>query len=151
MKYVLQYIHHFRFSSLIFWMLVFVKHEVINFWSPIEYTSSIDLLSIRTSIEKINIRTSKQSKHTDDQQAKRQRESALSCVKKYALCCTWRLHRTTRIYAAVINWVGAFDPFADGWVTESRSRQTWILRGSDSPLTQRPATNGNVLDTWRWL
>ena len=63
-------------------MLFFVKYELINFRSPNQYTISIDLLSIR-----ISIRISKQSKHKD-QQAKGLRESALSCIKKYALCCT---------------------------------------------------------------
>ena len=48
---------------------------------------SIDLLSIKIGIRIISIRISKQSKHRD-QQVKGYRESSLSCIKNYALCCT---------------------------------------------------------------
>ena len=61
----------------------FVKFALINFRSPDQYTISIDLLSIRISIRIISIVVSKHR----DQQAKGKRESALSCIKKYALCC----------------------------------------------------------------
>ena len=69
-------------------MLFFVKYALINFRSSNQFTISIDLISIRISIRIISIRISKQSKHRD-QQAKGYRESALSCIKKYALCCMW--------------------------------------------------------------
>ena len=68
-------------------MLFFVNYALMNFRSPNQYTISIDLLSIRISIRIISIRINMQSKHRD-QQAKGLRESALSCIKNYALCCT---------------------------------------------------------------
>ena len=64
----------------------FVNYALINFRSHNQYTISIDLLSIRISIRVSSIRISKQSKHRD-QQAKGSRESGLSCIKNYALCC----------------------------------------------------------------
>ena len=91
--YILQYIN-LNFQKL-FWEVnilyaIFVKYALINFRSPNQYTISIDLLTIRISIRITSIRISKQSKHRD-QQAKGQRESALSCIKKYALCCIYKL------------------------------------------------------------
>ena len=76
-------------------MLFFVKYALINFRSPNQYTITIDLLSIRISIRITSIRISKQSKHRD-QQAKGQRESALSCIKKYALCCNVYAKQTNK-------------------------------------------------------
>ena len=101
--YIIQYIN-LNFQKL-FWEVnilyaVFVKYALINFRSPNQCTISIDLPSIRISIRIISIRISKQSKHRN-QQAKGERESALNCIKKNALCCM--LHKWS-FYKSYIGW-----------------------------------------------
>ena len=80
-------IYLFKFFKNSIWRFIFcvlfnVKYALINIRSHYQYTYSIDLLSIRISIRILSIRMSKHR----DQQAKGQRESALSCIKNYALC-----------------------------------------------------------------
>ena len=88
---------------------VFVKYALINFRSPNQYTISVDLLSITISIRIISINISKQSKHRD-QQAKEKRESALSCIKNYALCCKAGIH---------VLWIFLFLSWFLLWVSQS--------------------------------
>ena len=72
-------------------MLFFVKYALITFRSSNQYTISIDILSIRSSIRIISIGISKQSKHKY-QEAKGKRESL--SVSKSMHCAVMRiLHR----------------------------------------------------------
>ena len=67
LQYIILYFQKIFLEGNIVYVCSDVKKALINFRSPNQYTISIDLLSIRISNRIISIRTSKQSKHKDQQ------------------------------------------------------------------------------------
>ena len=81
----------------------------------------------------------------------------LSFVLVYRIRCSSRgkIYKSTKIInlatAAVSQWVRTFAPQAEGWVFESKPRQTYVVKtGSDSSTSKRSAIDVSVMGPRRW-
>lgn len=88
LMYILQCVFFLFSKNRIFCMPYFLKYAMIASGHLISKQSGLTYFQSENSIRIISNRISTQSKHRNEKKTKGLWKSALSCLKKYALCCS---------------------------------------------------------------